>query len=60
MEFIFGILLLIANIYAFIQVIGSGTSTGKKVLWILLIIFLPLIGFIAWLLAGPRSGHSAV
>ncbi|MBL28793.1 MAG: hypothetical protein CMM50_14715 [Rhodospirillaceae bacterium] len=54
MEFIFGILVLIADIWAIVNVIGSGASTGGKVLWVLLILLLPLIGFLIWLVAGPR------
>ncbi|MEO1552140.1 MAG: PLD nuclease N-terminal domain-containing protein [Pseudomonadota bacterium] len=50
-----GLILLALNIWALISVISSGTSTGKKVLWSVLIIVLPLIGFIAWLIAGPRG-----
>lgn len=50
-----GLLLLIADIYAIVNVVGSRVSNLKKVLWILLILFLPLLGFILWLLLGPRS-----
>jgi hypothetical protein len=51
-----GLLVLIADIYAIISVVQStGTSTGKKVAWILLILFLPVVGFIIWWLAGPSS-----
>lgn len=53
---IWGLLILIADIYAIISVVQSGgTSTGKKVGWILLILFLPVLGFIIWWLAGPRT-----
>jgi hypothetical protein len=50
-----GLILLALNIWAIINVIGSSASTGKKVLWTLLILILPLLGFIIWLVAGPRS-----
>ena len=50
-----GLLVLILDIWAIVSIIGSGISTGKKVLWILLILILPLIGFLIWLIAGPRS-----
>ena len=49
-----GFILLALDIWAIISVVGSGASTGKKVIWVLVILFLPLIGFIAWLL-GPRA-----
>lgn len=52
---IFGLIILVLDIYAIIQVIGSGASTGGKVLWVLLILILPLLGLIIWFFAGPRS-----
>jgi len=54
-EGIFGLIVLILDIWAIVKVIGSSASTGAKVLWILLILVLPLIGFIIWLFAGPRG-----
>ena len=51
---ILGLLLLIADIWAIVNVIGSAASTGGKLLWVLLILLLPLIGLIIWLVAGPR------
>ncbi|MFD3190407.1 PLDc N-terminal domain-containing protein [Sedimentitalea sp. HM32M-2] len=51
----FGLIILIADVYAIYQVLTSGASTGAKVLWTLLILLLPVIGLIIWLVAGPRS-----
>ncbi len=48
-----GIIVLILDIWAVIKTLQSGASSGEKLLWILLIVVLPLIGFIIWLLAGP-------
>jgi hypothetical protein len=59
MEFIIGIIVLILNIWAIVHIIGSTASTGAKVLWVLLILFLPVLGFIIWLIAGPRSRPAA-
>lgn len=53
-----GIILLILDIWAIVSVVGSGATTGKKVLWVVLILLLPLLGFILWLLFGPRSGRA--
>jgi hypothetical protein len=51
-----GLLILIADLYAIVSVVQSnGVSTGKKVVWILLILFLPVLGWIIWWLAGPRG-----
>ena len=55
----FGLLLLIADIWALVNVIGSRSSTGGKVLWTILILLLPLVGFLIWLVAGPRAPRSA-
>jgi Na+/proline symporter len=52
---LWGFLVLVADIWAIVSVVQSSLSTGKKVLWILLILFLPVLGFIIWLLVGPRS-----
>ena len=57
---IVGLIILLLDIWAIVQIVQSGTSTGSKVLWTLLILFLPLIGLIIWALAGPRSGTNAV
>ncbi len=52
---LFGLILLGLVIWAIIHVVQSRSSTGAKVLWVLLLLFLPLIGFIVWLIAGPRA-----
>ena len=52
---IFGVLVLIADVYAILQIMQSGASTGKKTLWIVLVILLPLVGFVLWYLLGPKS-----
>lgn len=54
----FGLLVLIADIWAIVHIVGSATGTGAKVLWVLLIVLLPLLGFLIWLLFGPRSRPS--
>ena len=55
MEWIFGLIVLILDIWAIVNIVGSTASTGAKVLWVLLIIILPVLGFIIWFFAGPRS-----
>ncbi|MDQ0313704.1 PLDc N-terminal domain-containing protein [Amorphus orientalis] len=50
-----GLIILALDIYAIVKIIGSGASTGAKVIWILVILFLPLIGLILWLLFGPSK-----
>lgn len=53
-----GFIVLVLNIWAIVSIIGSGASTGGKVLWTLLVLVLPIVGFVVWLLAGPRANRS--
>ena len=48
-----GLLLLIADIYAVVMTLQSSATTAQKAIWSLVIILLPLVGLIAWFLAGP-------
>jgi succinate dehydrogenase/fumarate reductase cytochrome b subunit len=62
MEFagIGGFIVLILDIWAIVSILSSGASTGSKVLWTLLVLILPVLGFIIWLIAGPKSSRAAV
>jgi hypothetical protein len=55
---IFGLLVLIADIYAIFKTWTSGASTLAKVIWTIVILVLPILGFIAWLVAGPKGGNT--
>ncbi|MDH4047320.1 MAG: PLD nuclease N-terminal domain-containing protein [Gammaproteobacteria bacterium] len=50
---ILGVLILLADVYAILQIAGSSAENGKKALWIVLVLLLPIIGVIIWYLAGP-------
>jgi hypothetical protein len=50
-----GVLTLFADIWALVHVAQSNASPGGKAIWIALILLLPVLGFILWLLLGPRS-----
>jgi hypothetical protein len=55
---LFGLLVLIADVWAIINIFQSAGDTGKKVLWTVLVILLPLLGFILWYFLGPKTGRS--
>ncbi|WOI57505.1 PLD nuclease N-terminal domain-containing protein [Palleronia sp. LCG004] len=57
---IFGIIVLIADVYALYNIITSGASTLAKIVWCLVVLILPILGFIAWLVAGPRGGSARI
>ena len=50
-----GLILLVLDVYAIVKTIGSGATTGTKVLWVVVILLLPLLGLILWWLLGPKS-----
>lgn len=52
---ILGIIVLAFNIYAIYSILTSGASGLAKVLWTVLILALPFVGFIIWLIVGPRG-----
>ena len=52
---IFGLLILIADVYAILKIVKSSASDGKKAIWIVIVLVLPLLGLILWYLMGPSS-----
>jgi len=52
---IIGLLILIADIWAMVNVFQSGASTGKKVIWVIIILVFPFLGLIVWYFAGPKK-----
>ncbi len=53
---IFGLIWLIVVIWAVIQVAQSSASGMAKLVWILVMLFLPVVGVIIWFFIGPKSG----
>lgn len=51
---LFGLIILILDVWAIIRTIGSSAGIVSKVLWVVIILLLPLLGFILWLLLGPK------
>lgn len=50
-----GIFLLVLVVWAIVSIVNSRASTGGKVLWCLLVLIFPFIGFLLWLIFGPRA-----
>lgn len=50
-----GLIILVLDVYAIVKTLGSGASTGAKVLWVVVILVLPVLGLILWALLGPKS-----
>lgn len=60
MGWLLGLIVLVIDLYAIVQTVGSGASSAAKLVWILVILVLPVLGAIAWLVAGPRGGRARI
>lgn len=50
-----GFIILVLDIFAILKIMESGSTTVQKLVWILVILFLPFLGLVVWWIAGPRS-----
>ncbi|MEO7208765.1 MAG: PLD nuclease N-terminal domain-containing protein [Steroidobacteraceae bacterium] len=55
---LFGLVVLIADVWAIINIFQSSADTGNKVLWIVIVFLLPLLGFILWYFWGPKTSRA--
>jgi hypothetical protein len=53
-----GLLVLVADVWALINIFQSSADTGRKVIWVVIILVLPILGFILWYFLGPKTGRS--
>lgn len=52
---IVGVLILIGDIWALINILQSSAANDKKLLWVLVVVLLPLLGLILWFFLGPQD-----
>lgn len=52
---VLGFILLILIIYAIVKTAQSSARGTTKLIWILVLLFLPVLGFILWLFLGPKG-----
>jgi Phospholipase_D-nuclease N-terminal len=55
---LFGLIVLIADVWAIVNIFQSAKSTADKVLWTVLVVVLPVLGFILWFFLGPRTARA--
>ncbi|WP_245999248.1 PLDc N-terminal domain-containing protein [Paracoccus methylarcula] len=58
MDYVFGIIIFVLDVWAIAQVINTDEPMNKKILWIAIIAILPILGLIIWYFMGPRSNVS--
>ena len=54
---ILGLIILVLDVFAIVNVTQSNAPTGSKVLWIVIVLLLPVVGLILWWLLGPKSAR---
>jgi hypothetical protein len=55
---LWGLIILIADVWAIVNILQSGKSTADKVIWTVVVLVLPVLGFILWFFLGPRTGRA--
>jgi hypothetical protein len=55
---LWGVLVLVADIWAIINILQSGAGDGKKLLWIVLVVLAPVVGVVLWYFLGPRGSKA--
>ncbi|NBR26930.1 MAG: hypothetical protein EBT83_00755 [Betaproteobacteria bacterium] len=50
-----GLLILAGDVWAILNISQSRVSNLKKLIWILLVLFLPVLGLLLWFFLGPRG-----
>ena len=56
---LWGVLILVGDVWAIINIFQSSASNEKKLIWIVAVALLPLLGLILWYFLGPRAGAKA-
>ena len=54
-----GVLVLVGDLWAILNIFQSSVSNEKKLIWILAVLFLPVLGLLLWFFLGPRNGRSS-
>ena len=52
---ILGLLILIGDVRAMINIFQSAASNEKKLIWIVAVVLLPVLGLLLWFFLGPRD-----
>jgi len=55
---LWGLLVLIGDVWAIINIIQSSASNEKKLLWTIVVLLLPVLGLILWFFLGPRGSRT--
>jgi len=49
------VLLAVLEVWAIKRIIGSPARAESKMMWIVFVVFVPVLGLLVWGLSGPKS-----
>ncbi|OZY59370.1 hypothetical protein CJF39_11650 [Pseudomonas lundensis] len=49
------VVVLLLELWAIKSVLKSGANVNSRCMWVAVLIFVPLLGLLAWLIAGPKQ-----
>jgi hypothetical protein len=52
---LFGLVILVLDVWAIIKTLQSPAGTGSKVFWVVVILILPMLGLLLWFPFGPKK-----
>jgi len=55
MQGLLGLVILVLDIVAIVDLLKSAKDTGKKVLWFILILVLPVVGMVLYFVLGKKK-----
>ena len=50
-----GLLVLLLAIWALVGILQSSASPVEKLIWVIIVLVMPLLGFILWYVIGPGT-----
>ncbi|MDO8290622.1 MAG: PLDc N-terminal domain-containing protein [Parvibaculum sp.] len=50
-----GLIILVLDIYAIIKIVQSSAEPIWKAIWVVIVLFLPVLGLLLWWFLGPKS-----
>jgi hypothetical protein len=52
-----GLIALLLTIWAIVGIVQSSADGMTKLIWVIIVLVLPIIGFVLWFLIGPGAKH---
>jgi Phospholipase_D-nuclease N-terminal len=49
-----GLIILVLDVFAIVEIVKSGADNAKKALWVIVILLLPVVGLILWYFLGRK------